>query len=127
MGPMALCPASENRNIGGYIMLVKKLSLCGAVALGIMSSFAMAADVDVDQVGQRFSTGSVSIKKGDKVLFKNSDDVTHNINIFDADDNPDDKGLQKPGEIVAVLFDKAGTFSARCAIHPKMKMTISVN
>ncbi len=58
--------------------------------------------------------------------FVNHDDVTHNINVIDEDDNATDKGLQKPGEAIDQMFDKAGKFMIRCSIHPKMKMTIAV-
>ena len=86
----------------------------------------MAADIHVDQVGKTFDPSEVSIKAGETVFFHNGDDVTHNINIFDADDNPDDKGLQKPGEDIKQTFDKPGAYMARCSIHPKMKMSIDV-
>ncbi len=85
-----------------------------------------AADVHVDQVGQKFDPNTVSLKVGDTVHFKNGDDVTHNINVIDGDDNADDKGLQKPGQEITQKFDKAGSYMVKCAIHPKMKMSVEV-
>lgn len=87
---------------------------------------ASAADTDVDQRGIRFSVSSLTLKVGDVVRFHNQDDVTHNIMVIDSDDDPEDQGLQKPGVVITKKFDQAGTFEVRCAIHPKMKMTITV-
>ena len=90
------------------------------------SNQSYAADVDVTQIGQKFIPGNITAKVGDHVKFHNKDDVTHNINVIDAADNADDKGLQKPGEDIDELLAKAGVYNVRCSIHPKMKMTINV-
>lgn len=98
-----------------------------ALALGALAALpALAADVPVDQVGQKFSPNNISVKVGDTIHFKNGDDVTHNIQVTNPDDDNDDKGLQKPGEEIAQLFDKAGNYTIHCAIHPRMKMTVDV-
>ena len=86
----------------------------------------VAASTDIDQVGQKFSQTSLGVGRGDVVRFINHDDVTHNINVIDANDIGLDKGLQKPGESIEQVFDAAGKFVVRCGIHPKMKMTVAV-
>jgi len=101
--------------------------IASLLALGaILAIPALAADVPVDQVGQKFSPNNISVKVGDTIHFKNGDDVTHNIQVTNPDDDNDDKGLQKPGEEIAQLFDKAGNYTIHCAIHPRMKMTVDV-
>jgi plastocyanin len=85
-----------------------------------------AADIKIDQIGQKFDPNTATLKPGDTIHFVNGDDVTHNINIIDSDDNADDKGLQKPGQEIVQKFDKAGTYMVKCAIHPRMKMTVEV-
>jgi len=97
-----------------------------AVLIIVGASRAWAADVDVDQQGIRFSQPSVTLKVGDTMHFHNHDDVTHNIMVIDSDDEPEDQGLQKPGVVIHKQFTDAGTFQVRCAIHPKMKMTVTV-
>jgi plastocyanin len=87
---------------------------------------ALAASFEVDQVGQRFSRVNLSVVRGDTVQFVNHDDVTHNINVIDEHGTATDKGSQKPGTSIEHLFGKDGKFTVRCAIHPKMKMTIDV-
>ena len=80
----------------------------------------------MNQHGIHFSIPSVTLKVGDTVRFHNQDDVTHNIMVIDSDDNAEDQGLQKPGVTIVKKFDQAGTFEVRCAIHPKMKMMVTV-
>ncbi|MDE3060940.1 MAG: hypothetical protein KGJ06_08005 [Pseudomonadota bacterium] len=95
-------------------------SICVAAAMP-----AFAADVAVDQAGQQFSQSSLTLKSGDTIVFTNKDDVTHNIKVINGDDT-DDKGLQKPGEIIKANFAKAGSYQVRCGIHPKMKIDVTV-
>jgi len=102
---------------------IVSLSLLG---LALSASAWAAAKLDIDQVGQKFSQTSASIAKGDSISWHNHDDVTHNINVIDASDNSDDQGLQKPGQDLSKTFDEAGHFEVRCAIHPRMKMTVDV-
>ena len=97
-----------------------------AALLLLSPAITWAAVSEIDQVGQRFSQSSLSLHSTDHVKFTNQDDVQHNIKIIDGDGTEDDKGLQKPGEIIDVGFTKTGHFTVRCAIHPKMKMQVDV-
>jgi plastocyanin len=105
---------------------MRKSLIAAGLLLAAIAPCVWAADADVTQKGQRFSQTSINLGVGDTMHFHNEDDVTHNINIIDSDGVPDDQGLQKPGEVINHKFDKVGTFEARCAIHPRMKMTIAV-
>ena len=101
-----------------------KLIIAGLCSVVFVSQ-AQAADVAIDQAGQQFSQSSITMKAGDTMVFTNKDDVTHNIKLIAGDDT-DDKGLQKPGEVVKVAMAKAGTYQVRCGIHPKMKIDVTV-
>ena len=108
---------------------MRHLWIAVPTALLLAGGVCFAAANEIDQVGQKFSQTALSVASGDTVHFVNHDDVTHNINVInviDADDNAIDKGLQKPGEAITQLFDKAGKVTVRCSIHPKMKMTVAV-
>lgn len=96
------------------------------IVCGFLPANALAADVDVDQQGIRFSQPEITLKVGDTLHFHNHDDVTHNIMVIDSDDGAEDQGMQKPGQVISKQFTEEGTFEARCAIHPKMKMIIMV-
>lgn len=87
---------------------------------------AHAASTAIEQSGQVFSIKLLALARGGTAVFTNHDDVTHNVKVIDADGEPADLGLQKPGEILSHTFDKAGRFLVRCSIHPSMKMTINV-
>ena len=102
-----------------------KLLLTGAF-LAISLSSAFAAEVGVDQTGQKFAPDSLTLKSGDTVTFNNKDDVKHNINIVSPNGDSDDKGIQAPGEAIKAAFPTAGEYQVRCKIHPKMKMTVVV-
>jgi plastocyanin len=97
------------------------------ILIGVfLAGGAWGAVTEIDQVGQRFSLTRVSIGVGDALHFINHDDVRHNIRIIDADGQETDKGLQDPGQTIEAVFDHPGRFTARCAIHQKMKLAIDV-
>ena len=79
----------------------------------------------VDQKNFAFSVDTVTVHKGDSIVFTNSDRTPHNI-LIKSGGMLQNSGVQKPGEDVSVLFDKAGAFDVMCGIHPKMKMTVVV-
>jgi len=97
-----------------------------AIASAAFGGVAYAAGFSVDQIGQVFTQSSFALSKGDRMIFYNHDDVTHNISIYDEAGDGVDLGLQKPGVTINYRFDKDGKFVVRCSIHPTMKMTVTV-
>jgi plastocyanin len=91
---------------------------CGCAA-------AAAAQHAIMQKGKVFSEATLTIKKGDVVVFVNDDTVTHNVMSMDAR-NEFNIGSQAPGVSTPVTFDKAGEFTILCAIHPRMKLVVKV-
>jgi plastocyanin len=87
---------------------------------------AYAAEAIVTQSHTTFDNDEITVNAGDTVVFKNKDDVTHNIQITDSSGTNEDKGLQKPGEDIRETLAKPGEYIIHCAIHPKMKMKITV-
>jgi len=86
---------------------------------------ALADDVRVVQRDKRFSTARLAVKTGDLVTFVNSDEAMHNVYSF-TDGFTFDLGGQGPGEETTVRLSKPGVVDVRCAIHPKMKLQITV-
>ena len=84
-----------------------------------------AKELTIDQKDKVFSITAVSVKVGDIINFRNSDPFFHNIyslspiKIFDL-------GSYKQGESKSVTFDKPGTVEVNCAIHPSMKLKVTV-
>jgi plastocyanin len=106
-------------------MTIRRVALLVSICLTAAVT-ARAAEVMIEQSGQQFSQKSLALQPGDTVRFTNHDDVTHNIGVINDADDAADLGLQKPGEVLAYRFDKAGRFKIRCSIHPSMKMTVNV-
>jgi plastocyanin len=96
-----------------------------AIALCALGAPAMAAEHVVDQKDLSFTRTEMTITVGDKVKFKNSDRTAHHIWTKDNGVNVSSQTL-KAGETYEVKFDKAGTYTVKCHIHPKMKLIIVV-
>lgn len=110
-------------NLAKHTASVTALTL-GAV-LGYASvEYALANKTHmVSEKDKLFSVKSLEVAVGDTVSFVNDDDIKHNVLITKM---KFDSGLQDTGAKTDVEFTKAGKFKVRCAIHPKMKMTVVV-
>ena len=87
--------------------------------------YAAAAEHTVSQKGKAFSTPAITIKVGDKIAFKNDDPFVHNV--FSLDEaNSFDLGTYAQGQAKSQAFAKAGKFEIECAIHPEMKLVVTV-
>jgi plastocyanin len=102
-----------------------------AVSLAIASE-ASSNDVHlVNQVNRAFAPSEIAVKLGDVVVFKNSDKVTHNM--FSRTKGPEfnlkmqKPNVDKPNVDKSVEIKNVGEHVIRCAIHPKMKLTVRVS
>lgn len=86
---------------------------------------AWGASHEVVQKNKGFTPGSLAIKVGDTVSFKNEDVVSHNVFSL-SDTSMFDLGSYPKGQARTVTFAKPGTVEVECAIHPSMTMTIEV-
>jgi plastocyanin len=93
--------------------------------LGAIVGVQAATTVTVSQYGLKFKIASVTLGKGDRIVFTNEDDVLHNIHIFGSGDEKD-LGLQKPGGTLNYTFNKAGLYTVRCNIHPSVRLAVNV-
>lgn len=79
----------------------------------------------VTQKDKAFSTKALTIKAGDKVVFKNDDSFSHNIfSLTDA--QPFDLGTFGNGQSKSVTYAKPGKYEVECAIHPDMRLVVTV-
>jgi plastocyanin len=95
------------------------------LSFALASFQLMAADHEIVQSDRTFSKQEISIKVGDQVVFKNNDEVTHNVYSATAGMAFDLK-RQAPGNSSTVPFPKEGTAEIQCSIHPKMKLIVHV-
>jgi plastocyanin len=94
--------------------------LAAAIALP-----AFAVDHEISQANKTFSKSEITIKVGDKLIFKNDDEVTHNVYSI-TPGMAFDLQRQAPGASSSVTFSKEGTAEVQCSIHPKMKLIVHV-
>lgn len=83
-----------------------------------------SGDVAVTIKGFAFNPKDLKIKVGSKVTWTNEDTASHTA-TSDDDGVFDTKTLKK-GASGSHTFDKAGTFSYHCNIHPTMTAEIDV-
>jgi plastocyanin len=98
------------------------LLVTSAVAL---AAPALAGEVEVTQRDKNFLPQQVSLKVGDTIVFKNEDPIIHNM-FSRSEPNDFNLKLQKPGEDMRQTFQAPGEVLVRCAIHPKMKLLVTV-
>lgn len=84
-----------------------------------------AEEYDVDQVDKKFSVKELTVKVGDAVRFTNNDPFYHNVFSL-SEASTFDLGSYPKGEYKKIEFDTPGEVEVECAIHPRMKMTITV-
>lgn len=95
-----------------------------AVALAPAAASA-AQEFTVTQKNKAFSSAALTVHSGDKVNFRNEDAFVHNVfSLTDA--QPFDLGTYPQGQAKSVTFAKPGTYDIECAIHPEMKLVITV-
>jgi plastocyanin len=95
------------------------------LALSAAPLLSLAADHVVPQKDKAFTVKSLSVKAGDKVVFRNDDTVLHNIFSL-TDPMSFDLGTFGQGQSKSVVFSKPGKYEVECAIHPDMKMVVNV-
>jgi plastocyanin len=105
-------------------MNTMKIALVLAFASGSAVAYA-AAEHTVSQKGRAFSESTVTIKKGEVINFVNDDNIAHNIMSTTAG-NEFNLGSQAPGTTSPLTLNNAGEVTVVCAIHPRMKMTVTV-
>ena len=88
-------------------------------------SSASAEEHVVTQAGKEFSERRLTIAVGDSITFMNDDSTTHNVHSS-TEGHEFDLGAQAPGESASQVFTTAGKAKVRCAIHPKMKIDVTV-
>jgi len=104
---------------------MRKLTSLAVAVLAGLSTGALAANLTVGQKGRAFGPDSVAIKKGTTLTFVNDDTVPHNI-FSTSKGNEFNLGSQSPGASTDVTFNTVGETLVMCAIHPRMKLTLTV-
>jgi plastocyanin len=100
-------------------------SLAIAAAVVVSAVCLQAAAHPVSQKGKVFAPGTITVKVGDAVTFKNDDDVTHNA-FSTSKGNEFNAKAQTPGSSADVVFKTKGKVTVKCAFHPGMSLVVNV-
>jgi len=95
----------------------------GCICGGVLA--ALASERAIHQKGKAFSESAVTLKKGDGLVFINDDDAVHNIMSMTSG-SEFNLGAVQPGSKVTQVFSKSGDLSVICAIHPRLKLAVTV-
>lgn len=77
---------------------------------------------EIDQDNLTFKPGKVTVKAGEKILFKNSETALHTVTI----NGKNESGNMKKNEKFVWTAPKAGEYKVTCDYHPQMNATITV-
>ena len=102
-----------------------RTAFVAAAVLAAATVWLQAASHPVTQKGKVFAPAALTVKAGDAVSFKNDDDVTHNA-FSTSKGNEFNSKVQTPGSSTDVVFKTKGTAQVKCAFHPGMSLTITV-
>ena len=111
---------------------LKRLAGKRAVSSGIAGAFvltfaccgARAADYTIHIDNFAFTPAALTIKSGDKVTWKNGDDIPHNV--VSSDRSAFRSKVMDSGQEFSFTFTAAGSFEYFCALHPHMKGVVIV-
>ena len=99
-------------------------TLAVAALLAGVASLGASPEAHVVHVKDfAFHPASLTVSVGDRVTFQNDDDEAHTVTATDK--SFDSAGLDN-GQTWAHTFDKPGTYTYLCALHPYMKGKIIV-
>jgi plastocyanin len=103
-----------------------KIERAAAVLAALaVASAAAAEEHTVVQKDRSFAQPEIVVRAGDRIVFSNQDNVTHNLFSRSPGFEFEVK-VQLPGQETPVTFDKPGEADVRCAIHPEMKLHLKV-
>lgn len=98
-------------------------------AIGALSAAAFAEAMtnpaQISQMNRRFTPDAVILSERSALRILNDDRFIHHV-YYETGSKKFDSGDQRPGETVDLSFAGAGVYHIRCAIHPKMKLTVTI-
>jgi plastocyanin len=90
----------------------------------IFAPAASAQDKTVSIQDFAFSPGQITVAPGTTVTWVNKGPSAHTTT---ADDGTWDSGTLQQGEDFSFTFDKQGTYTYHCSIHPQMTASVKVS
>ena len=109
-----------------WMRLPVRHSLPAAAAVAfclLLAPAALAKEHKVSIKDVKFTPKELKVKKGDIVIWTNSDERDHTVT---ADDGSFTSGNLGDGNTFRQKFDKPGRYKYHCEYHPRMKATVIV-
>jgi plastocyanin len=101
-------------------------AVAALAASGVVVETAQAVgDHLIKQQNRSFSQRRLTVDRGDVVSFTNDDEFIHHV-FVKSDAFNFDSGEQDIGQTIRITFSRDGTFDVLCAIHPKMRLIVTV-
>jgi plastocyanin len=118
----------KTKMLGTLFILAIVLTACGSKAVSpapaaTSAPVASGSEFKINISSFQFDPATITIKAGEKVTWTNQDSVGHTVV---ADDNSWASDNLGKGASYSHTFDKAGTYTYRCGVHPSMKGTVIV-
>lgn len=84
---------------------------------------------DDPSIEEKYKVTEIKAKRGDTIEFLNRDEVAHNVSGSNSEKVVFDVKLQEPGKANdrKIEFKNSGDYTIQCAIHPKMKLKVTVD
>src|SRR5690242_4772789 len=105
--------------------VMRSLVVAAALLVFAVGSAAAQSRFVVHQEGKQFVPAKLTVQKGDTVVFQNDDAVVHNV-FSETPGFEFNLKRQPAGASSSTRFSRAGVAEIRCAIHPGMKLSITV-
>ncbi len=118
---LAACSSSGSTPTAAAPTVAPSAAATAAASSG--GGSAAAATVDMKNIA--YNPATVTAKVGQTVTWTNSDSFAHTVTF-------DDSSVKSSDNVAAAgtfstTFDKAGSFTYHCTIHPTMKGTVTVS
>ena len=97
------------------------LIACAVLCATPLPAWAKEHRVSIDNL--KYSPKEIKVKKGDTVVWTNSDDRDHTVT---ADDGSFNSKKMASRDTYERKFAKAGNYKYHCDYHPRMKATVIV-
>ncbi len=108
----------------------RTVALPGLVALAVVAggvgALRAARVAGVSQKDRMFQPDTLVLDRGDVVEMVNDDAPLLHHAYVATPEFSFDSGEQLPGSRTEIRFTVPGTFTVRCAIHPKMHLVVTV-
>jgi plastocyanin len=99
-------------------------SAVASVAPSVVASLAPARPTDTAKIANfAFDPTNAGVKVGASLTWTNTDSIAHTVTF---DDGSDSSGNISNSATFKRTFDKAGTFTYHCSIHPTMRGIVTV-